>query len=265
MISAEKIVENWGKLLEYVNTLSSPRKEKLLKFYNKYDERLSMMPASGKTSYHNAFSGGYVDHVLRVINISFKLKKVWQDCGAVINFTDEELLFVAMNHDLGKFGNFENEEYLEQDSDWHKNRGEIYKHNPAISFMKIPDRSLYLLQNLGIEITENEYLGIKLHDGMYEESNKSYFFAFSDEYKLRSNLPYIVHHADMAACRIESNSVLEAVSSLETVPPKKSRPLVEAKTKNNRKKYTEAYTKADPPPVPPTPVRMSALNKFLSK
>ena len=58
----------------------------------------------------------------------------------MINFTDEELVF-ALHHDLGKVGDLEHDYYAPQDSDWHrKNRGEIYKHNPQLQYMKVPDK-----------------------------------------------------------------------------------------------------------------------------
>ena len=55
----------------------------------------------------------------------------------------------------------------------------------------------------GIDFTENEYLGIKLHDGLYEEANKSYLVSYSPESRLRTNLPIILHQADMLASRVE--------------------------------------------------------------
>lgn len=206
MLSEKKIISNWNIFLKNIeNHITGKRKEKLLAFYNSQDERFSLMPASTKTSYHNAFPGGHVDHTNRVLTSAFLLKDIWEQQGAIIDFSDEELAFVAINHDLGKFGDEENELFIDQESDWHRKRGEIYKNNPAVSFMKVPERSLFILQSLGIKVTKNEYYGIRLHDGLFEESNKSYFMAYSEEYKLRSNLPYIISQADLMSARIESN------------------------------------------------------------
>jgi hypothetical protein len=72
-----------------------------------------MMPASHKKEYHNAFPGGYVDHVLRVIDCAIKLNDVWAEMGVdTSTYTKEELVFSALNHDLGKMGDFENEAYI---------------------------------------------------------------------------------------------------------------------------------------------------------
>ena len=36
-----------------------------------------MAPASAKEHYHNAMYGGYVDHILRVVDLSLKVKELW--------------------------------------------------------------------------------------------------------------------------------------------------------------------------------------------
>jgi uncharacterized protein YbgA (DUF1722 family) len=67
-LTPEQIQNNWIELISYIDKyISSPRKEKILEFYEQYSERLILMPAAHKKEYHNAFPGGYVEHVLRVI------------------------------------------------------------------------------------------------------------------------------------------------------------------------------------------------------
>lgn len=207
MLKEKQIIDNWNTFLSLIEkNITGKRRERLLKFYEAYDQRICLMPASSKTSYHNAFPGGYVQHIINVFDNATVLKGVWEAQGAVIDFSDEEMAFVALNHDLGKFGTLEDELYIDQESKWHKDRGEIYKMNPKLQYMKVQDRSLFLLQQINVKLTENEYMAIKLHDGLYEESNKSYYISFSDDFKLKSNLPYIIHQADLMAARIESNS-----------------------------------------------------------
>ena len=82
-LTPEQILENWNRFLSVIDQyIESPRKEQLLEFYQKYEERFSLMPASHKSGYHNSFPGGYIDHVLRVIDASLELDKVWRkfDC-----------------------------------------------------------------------------------------------------------------------------------------------------------------------------------------
>jgi hypothetical protein len=67
-LTAEQIQNNWNVFLGIIEEhISSPRKEKLLEFYDQYAERVMLMPAAHKKEYHNAFPGGYVEHVIRVV------------------------------------------------------------------------------------------------------------------------------------------------------------------------------------------------------
>lgn len=218
MLTETQIQENWDRFQAIVadKALDNDRWAILQQFYTKYEQRFAFMPASGKTSFHSAFPGGHVSHTLNVVDNALKLSKLWKSSGGGLNYTDEELVFVALNHDIGKFGTDEAETFIDQDSNWHRERGEVYKHNPNLPFMKDYDRSLFLLQSLGVSISENEYLAIKLQSGLYEESNKSYFIAYSEEYKLRSDLPYIIHQADAMAARIESTMYSKPASPVKS-------------------------------------------------
>jgi len=59
------------------------------------------------------------------------------------------------------------------------------------------------LNQFDIKITMNEMIGIKLTDGMYDEGNIQYLKAYAPEKKLKTNMPLILHQADMATTRIE--------------------------------------------------------------
>ena len=206
-LTPEQIQENWEILIQIVKDTfeeGSERREKLLNMYHYFEERMCMAPASGKEHFHNAHAGGYVEHVIHVTNSALQIKEVWEKNGATINFTDEELVFAALHHDLGKVGDLADDYYTPNDSDWHrKNQGLIYKHNPNLQFMTVTDRALFLLQHFGIVLSDNEYIGLRLTDGLYEEANKSYYIGYSPERALRSNIAYILHQADMMATHIE--------------------------------------------------------------
>ena len=206
MLTAEKIQSNWDEFLGYISThISSPRKEALIQFYTDREERFVLMPASYKPQYHSCFPGGYIDHVNRVIKSSLLSYDMWEKMGAdMTTFTKEELVFAAINHDLGKFGSDEEACYIEQTDTWRKDKlGEQYTFNTKIEFMSVPDRSLYLLMENNIPFSKNEMLAIKLHDGIYDEANKPYLVSWTPEQKPRSSIVYILHHADMMATRIE--------------------------------------------------------------
>lgn len=205
-LTAEQIQSNWEVFLNNIEThITGDRKEKLLSFYKKYEERLILMPAAHKKEYHNAFPGGYVDHVNRVVRCALKQYELWKEEGAdVSTFSLEELVFSAINHDLGKMGDEENESYIPQTDQWRRDKlGEDYMFNTKVPFSSVPDRGLYLLQSHGVQYTFNEMLAIQTHDGLYDEANKKYLHAYMPEQKPRTSLPYILHQADLMSARIE--------------------------------------------------------------
>ena len=205
-LSAEEIQNNWNNFLNNIKMyITGDRKDQLIKFYKKYESRIMMMPASHKKEYHSAFPGGYVDHVNRVVNASLKMYDVWKHFGMdTSTFTEEELVFSAINHDLGKMGDDQNESYLPQTDKWRRDKlGEDYMHNKAIAFSAVPDRGLFLLQDNDIKYTFNEMIAIQTHDGLYDSANEKYLKSYMPETKPRTSLPFILHQADMMAARIE--------------------------------------------------------------
>jgi hypothetical protein len=205
MITPEQIKDNWDKFLSNIELyISEPRKQLLLEFYTKHEERFIMMPASHKSQYHNCFPGGYVDHVNRVVAAALAFNTLWHEFGMIDTYTTEELVFSAINHDLGKFGDEENAAYIEQTDQWRRDKlNETYMFNDRLEYMTVPDRGLHLLISNGIIPTKNEMIAIRTHDGLYDESNKAYLMGFTPETKPRTSLVYVLHQADLMAARIE--------------------------------------------------------------
>ncbi len=204
--TAEQLQSNWEKFNFNISKyITGDRKQKLLDFYKKYEERVILMPASHKKEYHSAFPGGYVDHVNRVVDASLKMYDVWEEFGMdTSTFTKEELVFSAINHDLGKMGDSEHESYIPQTDQWRRDKlGEDYMFNKKLAFASVPDRGLFLLQEHGITYTFNEMVAIQTHDGLYDDANVKYLKTYMPEQKPRTSLPFILHQADMMAARIE--------------------------------------------------------------
>ena len=237
-LTAEQIQENYQLFISNIEKyIASPRKEKLLEYYKSIEEHLVLAPAAIRESNHNCLPGGYVDRVNRVVKAALELSSLWSGYGDSTNtFTQEELVFAAINHDLGKLGVGSTPGTLPNDNDWQvKNQGAFYKINHQLSFSTVPDRSLFILQSEGIPVTENEYLGIKLHDGLYDESNKAYLISFQPESRLRTTLPIILHQADMLASRVEWERVwLPKLTNIQVTKPKPtaSRPTTAATAKD---------------------------------
>lgn len=225
-LSPEQLLENWERHVKIVDHfITSPRKEAVLGMLSYLEDKMITSPASGKAFYHNAFTGGYIDHVNRVVEFSFKTKALWEEVGTPIDFSDEELAMVALFHDLGKIGDGNLEGYIPQKDKWRQEKlQELYLNNPELPFMILADRSLYILQKFGIVLTQNEFIAIRTHDGVYEDVNKPYFISHSPDAKFRTNLVYIVHQADFLAARYEYQRWVQSSKEDRTPKEKKSIP-----------------------------------------
>jgi hypothetical protein len=204
----EELKANYNRFIEILKKyFTGERLEKLLFMYSP-DElglNLTVSPASGNKSYHNAYDGGYIDHIFNVCKNALKVKELFIQLGGKPDFTDEELLFTALHHDLGKLGIKGELHYVANDSDWHiKNRGEYYKRNENITFMSITDRTFFTLNHYGIQYNEKEYFGMKLTDGLYDEDNTKYLKVYDASKAVKSNLPHLIHWADHMSTVIES-------------------------------------------------------------
>jgi len=233
MLKAEQIQENLEQFYSNIEQhIAEPRRSQLLNLYKGQEELLALAPASSKASFHNSFAGGYVDHVNRVVKAALKMANLWAEMGAAPTFTNEELVFAAINHDLGKLGLDGKPRYIPNDSEWHvKNQGANYKPNAELPFLPVQDNSLFILQSAGIQLSVNEYIAIKIHDGLYDDGNKAYLISGQNESKLRSSLALILHQADMVASRVEWEK--EWLDKVGVAKPKEVKPATPAQYKQN--------------------------------
>jgi hypothetical protein len=207
-----EIQANYAEFIKFIgDVFTGERKEKLLKMYSDDDGSLGLSlataPASMCQHFHLCHPGGYLQHIMGVIKMSFAAKKMFEIAGCNIDFTDEQMVFSAMHHDLGKLGDPEfGEYYAPQDQDWKYKKGEFYKMNGNLPYMEVTDRAIFLLQKFGVVYDWKEYLGIKLADGLFNEATEKYLKQYNQDLYLKTNLPRVIHAADYTACRAEYDS-----------------------------------------------------------
>jgi hypothetical protein len=101
-------------------------------------------------------------------------------------------------------GDENNEAYIPQDDQWSKDKlGEDYKFNDRLRISCQYQIVVYIYYFSWYSVSKNEWLAIKLHDGLYDDANKPYLMSWSPETKPRTSLIYIIHQADLMAARIE--------------------------------------------------------------
>jgi len=203
-LSAEKIQANYQKHLKIVDTYIGDRKDSIKEMISHMEDTYVMAPASGKSWYHSAFAGGYVDHVNRVVEYAVKQSRLYQEMGGNVDYTEEELVFAALFHDLGKLGDGDQPNYIPQTDKWRQDKlSEMYTFNPDLDFMLIPDRSLFILQKFGIKVSQKEFLAIRCHDGVFDKANEAYFFSHVESSRQKTSIISVLHSADFLASKVE--------------------------------------------------------------
>jgi len=182
-------------VMELINSITNENvKKKKKKMMDEMGDRYFEAPASNKLEYHSCFVGGLAEHSLRVFGNLSKLCHLFAK-----DISKDTIILVSLMHDLGKLGTREEPYYIDQDSDWHKvNRGEMWKHNLELEFLGVAQRSLRLLEQFDVPMTESEYKSILIHDGQYVEANRQYAHK-------EGMLGLLLHQADIIATKQEKD------------------------------------------------------------
>jgi hypothetical protein len=188
-ISEEKIVDNENLVRTLVSKMDNGKL--VAAMLDKLPEYF-LTPASSRTDFHGCYVGGLVDHSLRV---SVNLQSIAKTLAPGV-YDPKQLVFLGLMHDLGKVGDVGTPMYIDQPSDWHRNKGMLYEINKVLPYMPICDRTMYLLQKFGIPLTNDEYIAIRISDGPYEKANEKYGMKEPD-------LALLLHFADRWACAQE--------------------------------------------------------------
>jgi len=211
----EDLTEKYSELLLIIEQhLSEDERYPLIqKVLDEWGERMMLAPASSINTYHGCYPGGYLIHILNVVKNSINTYKLWKISGADMSgYELKELVFSALFHDFGKLGDFDNEYYIPNLSEWHiKNQGKVYVKNTELNTMEVPHRSIWLLNQYGIKLSQMEYISIMVHDGLFVDGNKNYYSSYNSEELFKTNMPIILHQADYMSYRIEHEQDIKAI------------------------------------------------------
>jgi len=122
-------------------------------------------PASTMLKLHNAFEGGLVDHILRVMKFAYKINLALLPEQQI---PMKSLIKVVYLHQIGKMD-------LYLPITYKSNIGKVYDFNEDITSMRVGERSAFLALNSGVTFTDDEFVAIlnfdKTDDAMAEWHN----------------------------------------------------------------------------------------------
>jgi len=132
-------------------------------------EKILMCSASTDVTLPGCGPGGLVETSLEVTS---RMRAISKSVGVEVPV--DSIIVTGLLHNIGMIGDLERPYLLEQDSDWHRKRGTLYKYNENIPKMPVAHRSLYLIQHFGVRLTSEEWTAISLSGGMHREENRFY-------------------------------------------------------------------------------------------
>ena len=163
----QNIESNWKTYEKLLRKLPEAGVDKLL---STLENRIVICPASPKLDMYSAYPGGLVKHCL---DVTATMRRLNEALGYGIDTLS--VIKVGLLHDLGKVGDLNSDYFIEQDSDWHREKlGQVYKYNENLNKMSVSHRSLFLLQSFSIGLSSDEWLAIQLSQGSHFEENRFY-------------------------------------------------------------------------------------------
>jgi len=183
-INIEKLVEKFDTIIDSIK--NENRKNQIKMMMEKIGSSYFIAPAAAKEEYHDAFPGGLLYHTLKVYSNMNRMCKMFYP-----DIDNDSIIITSLFHDLGKACTVSNQEiYIPIKEQWKLDRGINYELNPEIrDGLTHAQRSVRLLSFYGIELTEEEYLSILTHDGLFVDENICF------KYKL-NKLSSLLHFSD---------------------------------------------------------------------
>lgn len=153
------LTNNWK---QYCGTLEriedAELKNASLAMANALADRLIVCPASSKIEYGGCFPGGLVLHSLNVYR-NFELLRGSMDVKKEVN--SDSAIVLSLFHDLGKLGTKDEDFYLPQKSDWHREKlGQLFTINTEISNISVPARTFEWLSSYNVPMTSQLFQAI---------------------------------------------------------------------------------------------------------
>jgi len=156
----------WGtykKLANHVN------REGIDKMLEELGERIVMCSASIDEAGKGCGPGGFLEVTLSVTSKMRTLSKALN-----LEIPPDSVILVGLFHGIGSVGDRNRPYLLDQDEDWKRKKGILYRYNDELPKAPVAHRSLQLLQDFGVRLTPDEWTAIAISHGLHREENRFY-------------------------------------------------------------------------------------------
>jgi len=164
-ISPHQLQQNRVDFLEILrNTTKISKISPIMDFLDDSD----FWEAPASTRYHEAYEGGLVEHSLKVYELLTTL-----NYNHFMGFSDESIAKTALFHDLCKVNFYRKTRKNKKMEDGRWINVSAYEVNDELP-LGHGEKSLFLLVQHGVELTEEEALAIRWHMGAWDQSTRDF-------------------------------------------------------------------------------------------
>ena len=170
-MDTEKLLSNFEKFSSLLRKYFPD--EGTERFLEDYGVRITTAPR-GLTEKDGGSPGELISYLLRVAVTANEHAKIL-DSRPDLDIDRKSVARVSLVHEIGKLGSKEEELFVVQESQWHREKlGQNFKYNDKCSKMSTSHRTLCLLQEYGIAINSDEWISILTSQGMQYPENSFY-------------------------------------------------------------------------------------------
>ncbi|MBX6361569.1 MAG: hypothetical protein IRZ03_15995 [Acidobacterium ailaaui] len=183
ILTKEQILGNWKKFLKYLENWSDSRKDAIYNFYQTNDTSACTLPYYFINTEKGSNIGDFVRFKLSLIkdliHLFDKLKEPeWKT--EYEKYIFNSVLFVVFTYDIGKINSEGYEMYVPDEM----NKGS-FKYNEDLRYMRYNERSIFLLNNMSVHMSEEEMITILNSDFVF---NCGYAFKKNCIHKAENNI-----------------------------------------------------------------------------
>lgn len=171
-MDTEKLLDNFQK---YAGLLKKYYPEEGTdKFLEEFGVRLTTAPR-GMTEEEGGAPGELINFLLKTTLIASDHSKTIETRMGENSVDRKSVTRVCLVHELGKLGSKEEDLFVTQESQWHREKlGQNFKYNEKCQKMSTGHRTLCLLQEYGMTVTPDEWISILTSQGMQYPENAFY-------------------------------------------------------------------------------------------
>jgi hypothetical protein len=154
----EMIQKKWNVFNDLIKRIDEDRQPAARQIVEFFGERLATCPADPRHDAPGSYPGGLVSQAIGLTKAMKKMK----DTFNLEDVDDGSIVIVGLFHELGKVGTLDQEYFIPENDNWKRqNLGAYYKVNEKISKLSIQERTLFILQHFGLQLTEEEFIAIR--------------------------------------------------------------------------------------------------------